>query len=485
MAEFSNDDIAKMILDVTQELFLQENKITTAKLLLPRLQQAALENRRDLTIRQICDAVERLASKNPTQEITPKEVEYFYNTFYTPGTKFKELFADFLSNDKKKSKGSSDRLSYFGESRDLSDVAQNACEVDEFDSMFENRNLVDKAISYSESEEPKLHYAALLCEEEIRQTNRISNHSLKLRHKTPNLLIYQAQIRTVAGDAEVFIPVELKEGNPLVPQVMATTETVYTLDQQGVDSLTEELIHKNYLQDQQKIAEIRIACGQQDDIRNDHYGEIEVDEFEFKTPQLSLGVEEIEQTLKNAIIRKESRFAEKIDLGRKLVEAELGDLGLTNSRVSFDGDFSHGLTYKCKLNTRCGSVDVSVPVEVENNKILTPTVFAIEDQIWDLNHQGLNDALAKFEPQEESDPRLVACSYPELKKQLKRSAHQRKPKLAKQILTIIAEKFDPYYFNASIDDYQTWLEEVSSVPTEISEVESEPIAIDVGNSLLL
>ena len=52
-------------------------------------------------------------------------------------------------------------------------------------------------------------------------------------------------------------------------------------------------------------------------------------------------------------------------------------------------------------------------------------------------------------------------SYPELKKQLKAAAFSKQFKVAKQIISLIGEKFDSHYQNSAVSDYQTWLEEGS------------------------
>lgn len=489
MAEYSNDELSQMIFDIAQELLLQENKNTTAGLLAPRLQVSAANNRRDLTIRQVCDVIVRMAEKDPTREVTPKDIEKLYNDFYTPGTCFREEFSDLLNPLQVEAKNSKARLHYFGESREMNEVKENAIEVDLYSELFDNQQVIDRTIAVSESEEPKIRYAAMLCDEELKRTGRVTTAKLQLKYKTPDLLVYRASIRTVAGDAEVFIPVELKEGNPLIPQVMSTTEKAYTLDQSGIDTLTEDLVHKEYIKDMDRVAQIRIACGLSDDIRNDNLGTMEVDEFEFQEANkpASLGIDEIDQILKEAVLHKESKFDKnQIQYGQKMVEAELKDLGFTNSNISFDGDCDYGLLYKAKLNTRVGKVTTTVLVEAKNEKFYGPTKFALGEDIFDLSKEGFNEALATLEPQEEISPFLYSMSYPELKRQLKSAAYQKRPNIAKQVIALIGEKFDVQYYNSAIDDYQTWLEEVSAPQNyQEEEIVSEPLAIDVGNDILL
>lgn len=493
MSEITKKVAEQMLADLAQEIFINENKKFTAASLRPRFEAVADSYRRDTTIQQVSRVISAMAEKDPFRQISSNDLEELANKFYSPETAFREQFSDLLeSSSRSVASKVASRLDYVGDYRRTDEVSGAAAEVDDLNTDSAVAAMIDPALIYTASDLPTIRYAATLVEEELKATQRVAKASLKLKHKAPEMLIYEAHFKTASGDASVFVPVELRNGNPLIPQVVTTTEKVYSLDTSGIDSLAEDVAYNNYTKEATAASRLRADAGMSDHIRNDNLNTLEVDEFE-DLPQkaASLGVDEIDSVLRNAVLRKESRFASNtIDYGRDLVTIELNDLGYRKAQVTYAGDYDQGLLYKASLNTEIGKFDITVPIEASRGMLLNPYQFEANSQVHELSAATLSQAIKQVNPQEEVHPLLYSMSYPELKKQLKNAAYQNKPKLAKSVLALIEEKFDNYYHNAAIDDYQTWLEEASSTHQASNaysrlEDDEDKIVFDDGLSIKL
>lgn len=459
--------IEDQLMDLAQRLFLQENRLYTVSQLVPRFRQVANQRRQDLTIQQVARVLEAMAVKAPLKELTAQDLQTLGKKFWSHGTEFSEEFRDLLDPETAMTtpvKASSSRHDYHGNLRNASDVKDTVTEVDLYNEETEIEQLVDPNLTYAKRDLPLFRYAAVLVEEELRATSRIAKTALRLKYQTPEVLLYQASFKTAAGEAEVFVPVELKDGNPLIPQVMTANDKIYSLDTAGVDTLTEDLTYATYAHQAEAAKRLRADLGLYNhNLRSDSMNEIEVDELDdLPQKQVKLEVAEIEGILKDAVFRKDSSFDETtIAYGRDLVAIELHDLGYKNPQVRFAGDWNKGLLYKAAVHGEGGKIEIDVPVETARGMLLNPHCFAYKNQMHDLSRQAISKLFAEGESTVDVHPLLFSMSYPDLKKQLRRAAHQHSPKLAQSVIELIGEKFGEYYKTSSIDDYQTWLEEAT------------------------
>jgi len=466
MSELTKKAALEELRKLAEQVFLNERKVYTVGNLKQRFLSTAEAYRQDQTIQQVARVIATMADKNPITEVTSNDIHNMMNTFYVPNTNFRQEFGDLLEEEQVSTRKQSARLDFHGDYRALDELSESVAEVDETDlNSLDHMSdtLIDPSLEYSTLDEPTIRYAATLVEEEIKNCG-IKKSGLQLKYKTPDMLVYKASLRTAAGEVEVFIPVELKDNNPLIPQVMSTTDSVYTLDVSGIQSLSQDFSKKALIHKAQSADKMRMDMGMYDEMRSDSIGSVEVDEFEeYSQKEVHLGVDEIETILKDAVIRKESKFGiSTIDYGRDLVAVELNDIGYKNSQVQFAGDTENGLLYDAVINTDQGKFKIQVPVEASKGMLLTPSEFISSDKGYLLSQASLRQAVKDGNPQENIHPLLYSMSYQELKKQLKESAYQHKPQLAKQVIAMITEKFDEYYQNAAIDDYQTWLTEATA-----------------------
>ena len=461
MADFTKE--MQQLQELVNELYLRENKRYTAAGLLPRFKTAADNNRHDLTINQAAFVIEQVANKDPHKQISANDLRELGDQFYQNGTQYTIEFSDLLEEKEEETQKESGRLDYEGAARDIEFDGAHEREIPDLYS--ENNNgVVDPSISYSPEELALFQQAAQMIDDEFQKTGRISKVSSVLKIKHPDKLIFQTSIRTADTAADVFVPVEVSANIPLFPEVMSTTEKVYTIDSNGLDELTSDVQQNVELKRANHVSNLRSADDYDFALRDDNMGKFahEVDEFEELQPKHNLGVEEIEKVLTDAVLAKDSKYStEAQTAGRELVESELRDLGVQNPQVAFSGDYEHGLTYTAEINTGAGKVSITVPVENNNTLLLPPTQFAATGgtEVFALTKEALSTVGRVAEATMDVHPFLHAMSYPDLRKQLKSAAVDKKHKLAQQIISLIDEKFGDYYRNAATDDYQSWLEE--------------------------
>jgi len=462
----SDKKIEDQLVELTQQLFVQENGLHTAKQLVARFQASADNHRQDQTIQQVARVIELMASRQPNKTVTAQDLHSLSQKFWSSNTNFNEEFQDLLtSSTPVVSQKQANRHNYYGDVRTASEVVNTIAEVDLYDNEENIDQLVDPNLIYAKRDTPLFRYAAILVNEELEATNKVAKPVLKLKYQTPETLLYQATFKIASGEASVYIPVEVRNGSPLIPQVMTTNDKVYSLDTVGIETLAADLAYEKHTKQAQAVSQLRADLGFTDvGVRNDSQAMIEVDEFEDLPNQpLKLEVAEIETTLKDAVLRKDSNYdSATINYGRDLVAIELNDLGYKNSQVKFAGDWDGGLRYVASVNTENGKIQIEVPVENVRGQILNPTQFNHENETYDLSFQSIRNASTKGSTSTDVHPLLVSMSYPDLKKQLRRAAHQHSPKLAQMVIDLIGEKFGEHYKFASIDDYQTWLEEATT-----------------------
>lgn len=457
----------ELLLEAAHALFFQEDRSYTVAQLLPRFKLAADENRTDSTINQVTYVLEQANSKDPTIEVTAQDLKDLSNQFYTSSTNFNNEFADLLETQEESIQKQASRITASGEASDLSwDGAHEKAESDTY-SQDASEDLIDNQLSYTPEDLKLAHYASMLISDELRATGKVKKASSVLKYRNEDMLLFQTKFKTASSEVEVFIPVEIKNETPLFPQVMSTTEKVYTLDTQGVESLTLDIERTARLKKANQATSLRTAEEFEIALRDDSIGKYaeEVSEYDIETPtQVSLGHDEIENILKQAVLTKESKFTKSAHAdGRELVEVSLAELGFKNPQVKFDGDSENGLKYTASVNTEVGKITFSVPVEIRRASMLPPYQFSVDGQTYDFSKEAIlhfaKIARASSSLHEEVNPLLFTMSYPDLRKHLKAAAHHKNHKLAQEIITFVDEKFGDYYRNAATDDYQTWLED--------------------------
>jgi hypothetical protein len=457
MSDFNN--LLQQFEKLANAVFLNENKRFVVSSILPRFKQAADQNRNDLTINQATFVLEKVADSDPLREVSSKELNELGNQFYINGTEYFNEFSDLLDKEPQETiTAASNRIQYEQQVKDL-----------QYDGSYQKpQELVDPTLSMTPTETLTAKIAVQLIDEELSNTKKVLRSQSILKQKSPTEYIFKTTIRTAeVGDLDLIIPVEIKNNAPLFPQVVATTEKVYTLDQSGIEDLIVDKTAEANFKKANHISTLRSTQDFDLSLRNDtmKYA-TEVSETDFVTENnnklVRLTDSEIEKTLQDAVVRKASRYTEKaIVAGNQLVTKTLAANGFRGVQVRFAGDIANvGLNYKAEINSEVGKVEIEIPVQIQDNLMVPPTEFSLDQNSYSLTNHNLIASIKQTKTAKvELNPLLCAMSYPELKKQLKLAAHGKNSKIAQQIIEIIDEKFGENYRNSATDDYQVWLEQ--------------------------
>jgi len=464
----SNKTIEQELFEIVQTLFLNENKQFVAAQIASRFKTAAEHHRYDRTINQVAFVLEKVAEQNPTMEISESDLVDLANKFYSPDTEFYNEFSDlFNSQEQQNQAKQASRIDFESETKHL--AWDSSYEKESGNPYSNDDSIIDSSISYTPEDLALVREASMLIDEQFKNTGKVYKTSSVLKQVEDGLLIFQTKIKTASREAEVFVPVELKDSIPLFPEIMGTIEKGYEITTAGLEQFASDLEIEESLRKSQNQALFRSAEDFEIALRNDTMGayseEVSEDE-DFVADQnrpASLLDSEIEQVLVAAVKAKTSKYSNLArEEASRLIKATLKENKLNPSSVEFETDTEYVMIYKANLNTELGQLKTKIAVEVQNSIILPPTSLEFEGETIAISQEDLlKTARSKDElvVVSEFDPLMMSMSYPELKKQLRQSAYKKKHKVAQKIINLIEEKFGSYYGNAAIDDYQTWLEE--------------------------
>lgn len=493
------DNTNEIVQGLANLLAMDELRTFSAIDLAQRFASVEDEHRHDAVIRNVGGAVERLARRNPSHQLDKHAIEELYKQFASlnPSSKFKEVFADLLPTENMEAPEKQDiitkrRIPYNDQasSRDLATAQQAAIEVDEFDAVLEHpvealipsvEKFNPESIKNSALHDPRLIEAGAKIVASQLETLGLEDVKATLKHGVKNCLLYLASFPTTKGVAYVNVPLGVESSGPILPSLFAdsTGKRVYAFNESGIEHLMSDMdaIRKELHAEKAKKIRTTMATDVVRDPANNATEDIEVDEVETyvdevapnkRLHEVSPELADVEGILMNAIVRKESRYADKaINTGRNLVHTELRKAGFVNPDVRFAGDFDRGLAFDAKLWTKRGELEITIPVEVANGNVLFPSAFVGDDgQLRELSADQINDLATQGEDEDEANilqysASLVALDYNSLRKIVHKATFDHKHVVAKQALNLIRDKFGADAYTNAVTDYQEWIQEAS------------------------
>jgi hypothetical protein len=486
------DNTNEIIQGLADLLALDTFKTFAAGDLARRFASVGEKHRYDLVIRNVGGAIERMAQKDPNQTISSQDILNLYNSFVRldPGSEFKQVFADLLPSEDlpetEKNVFEGKRIPYNEGVRDISMVEAEAIEVDEWEAAIGApvQSLIPgierfntEIIQNSTLHDPKLIETGSALVKTHLETIGCSDVRASLKHGVKGCLLYLASFPTTRGTVHINVPVAVKEGQPEVPDLFAdvTGDKIYAFNRAGLETLIGDMAEIREDLQTKKISKIRTTMAT--DIVRDPVNvgtpDTEVDEVETYVSEIvpkalseiSPELADVEAILEDAILRKSSRYSDKvIQIGHNLVADEIRRVGY-RADTRFVGDNERGMTFDATLWTKKGKVEVSVPVEVADGNVLFPSMFVSDDgSISHLNRQEIEAMLDKEELIEV--PRytaaLVDMDYNSLRKIIHTATFDRKHNVAREALYLINDKFGSDAHASAIADYQMWIEEATA-----------------------
>lgn len=492
------DNTNEIIQGLADLLALDTFKTFAANDLAQRFANVGEKYRYDPVIRNVGGAIERMAQKDPSLTLSSQDILGLYNSFVRldPSSEFKQVFADLLPTEdvapaEQRNAFDRARVPYNEGVRDIANVEAQAIEVDEWETAIEApvKTLIPgiekfnpELIQNSALHDPKLVEAGSVLVKTQLETIGCSDVRAALKHGVQGCLLYLASFPTTRGTIHMNVPIAISaEGQPEVPDLFAdvTGDRVYAFNAVGLEAMINDMAEIREDIAAKKAGRIRttMATDTVRDPANMGTTNIEVDEVDTyveqvapkKLNQISPELADVEAILEDAIIRKASRYSDKvIRIGHDLVGEELRRVGY-KADTRFVGDHVRGMTFDATLWTKRGKVEISVPVEVADGNVLFPSVYV--DDNGDLNRLNSASIEAMLDKEELVEvPRytaaLVDMDYNSLRKIIHTATFDRKHNVAREALHLINDKFGEDAHKAAIADYQLWIEEATADYTD-------------------
>lgn len=467
------DNPADIILQTVASLMQQEKKVFLAGPLATRLASVESDSRfqYDPVARNIAAQISKVASGNPEALVTADQIDRFYKQIESlyPNTEFKTAFADLFPGvvtqpTTLETFSNPSRHSYTEDDRKIGDS-----EI----SVVENQEDVEHHIpefQIGATFKPELHrFAEKAITHELGQ---FGASNLRVAHKTngPNLMVYIAQFVSPTGRHSVVVPVQVQNDTVILPEVFGREDRMYNFSKEGFakfenDNLRIASVKATTAADQLRHAESIDATRNPGALENflneeDSLEIVENDQISPLAPALD-HLSDIEATLSNAILRKQSKHSQRtISAASEVVARELKGLGQHKSPI-FAGDGKNGdILFAAQIVKNQKVASVLIPVETRGQTVLFPTVFAMAEQEYPLTSNGIEVAFEKNAPQMEFSVKtsnLAEANYNTLRQTVYASVMENDHTRAQEALQVVASKFGKEAIANVMKDYQDWI----------------------------
>jgi hypothetical protein len=466
------DNPADIILQAVASLMQQDQKVFLAGPLATRLASVESDSRfqYDPVARNIATQISKVASGNPEALVTADQIDRFYKQIESlyPNTEFKTAFADLFPGVIPQpvaldTSSNPSRHGYTENDRKIGDS-----EI----SVVENQDDVEHHIpefKIGATFKPELHrFAEKAITHELCQ---FGASNLRVAHKTngPNLMVYVAQFVSPTGRHSVVVPIQVQNDTVILPEVFGREDRMYNFSKEGFakfenDNLQIANVRATTAADQLRHAEsvdaIRNPGALENYINEDTVEVAENDQIDPLAPALN-NFSDIEATLSNAILRKQSKHNQRtISAASEVVARELKGLGQHETPV-FAGDGKNGdILFAAQIVKNQKTASVLIPVETRGQTVLFPTVFAMAEQEYPLTQGGIEVAFEKNAPQMEFSVKtsnLAEANYNTLRQTVYASVMENDHTRAQEALQVVASKFGKEAIANVMKDYQDWI----------------------------
>lgn len=491
------DELQDILLNAITSALQNECKSFLAGPLATRLASVETDSRfqYDPVARNIASEITKVADRNPNQIVTADQIQAFYKEIESlhPHTEFRTAFADLFPGPVVETPAATEvpeevkraRHTFYEDERL---PGEEVVEVEE-NQEFEPYTAPEFAIGAKFA--PHLHkFAEAAITQELGQ---FGAGNVRVQHKTngPDLMVYLAQFVSPTGKHQVVVPVQVQDDLIVLPEVFGKDDRVYDFTTAGFSAFENDNV---------RLAEIKAASATDllrhaesiDAPRNPsalesfmNEGEtvvMEDDDLDILGTSNSHGLEDIEASLQNAIMRKQSSHNNRtITAAAEVVTRELRKLGQHKSPV-FAGDGNHGdLLFTAELTRNNRVAQVVIPVETQGETVLFPTHFITQDEAYQLDQTGVHSVFESHPENTVFDMKstnLAEANYNTLRQTVYASTMKQEHNRAQEALDVIASKFGQEAHTAAMKDYQDWIVKAQSNPV------AEPnITVDFGHNM--
>jgi len=468
-----------------------------------RLQTAADENPHDTVIQAMARVVEQMCHKNPEKIISQAEVETLFNELIglnVTGTKFREVLGDLLVSEKPASIETNP--DFIKATRDdpqegTVDYVIDSEVKDGFDQLFGPiSDKYDPQIATVAKEKVNLELGSL----------GFGNPRVRLAGGNSRYLVFTADLDSNRGAVRIFVPTEASgeklpstfvAGNKLetlnaaniknyvnatsyrndrLPTVSAILQTLDVLTGYGQKSVEQDDFAKlsSKLPDNngsEGISSPGTFASMPDDSKT--MRDIEIPPTPTPEPLKAL-TSEIEENVVEASVGYPQMA---VRLAKRIVLAELTSMGFKGSQVRISAPTQDGFICEATVNSPNGKVNIEIPIEMQGNAPLMPSVFAKDDFIADFNAANLQAFVTRADVSSygyvETGSQLYAMSLPELKDVVIRAAANGNFEACNEAMEVISERVDEDTYRGVVADYLKILSNIESAQKSLKQAHED------------
>jgi hypothetical protein len=452
-----------------------------------RLQKAAEDNPQDIVIKSVASVIERAYHKNPETLVTQGDMEILYNELVglnASGTRFREVLGDLLLSEVPTRDVTN--TAYVNGLRDAPEAG-----AVEYGVGHEAKSGLDQLFQTdSDKYDPKLAVDAKQKVGLELQTVGFKNSRIRLAGGNSRFLVFAADLDTNRGAIRVYIPTEatgtkfpsvfvaenrfenltatdlnahleysaLRSNRlPKVSAILHSLDIAVNANEKNVSDTDFSKIASTMPQENgsEGISGPSLFANLPD--QKDNIRDIEIP----LTPvpkELKLVASDLEENIVEAAVGYPQTT---VRLAKRMIVVELGSMGFKGSQVRVASATHDGFICEATLNTPKGKFNVEIPVEMNGNAPLLPTVFAKDDYIAKFNAANLH-ALAIQEAGSAAvsvnrDSALYGMTIHELKDAIVRSASKQDFDTCDEVMEIISQRFDEDTYRLVVADYHAML----------------------------
>ena len=247
-----------------------------------------------------------------------------------------------------------------------------------------------------------------------------------------DILICQATYETPKGQSSVLIPVEIKEGRALMPNMFLSVGGFISLNKETLQEHLRATAGRSFQVDVHKLLEkiseakngtpkvlndveqavIKMASSRQTPV-NQTLNAVIMQEVDAASPNVVTPILEAPEEVKTmaAMLTSNAGAAEftfgkdAVTLGRGLISNELRAAGFVNAQVAVADNTNDTISYAVAVDGKFG---FTVPVKVSGGQLHLPKVIVSEGRLFDMSASGLSSLLSEGD----TDSRAVAMTSP-------------------------------------------------------------------------
>lgn len=427
--------LKKKALEALAELEKQNEKIFLISDLNDRLRKEADDHPHDNVIRTMASFLEVESKKQPDKIISQSKFKEWFDKFIginASSTQAKSVLGDLLPKEEEQEKVSYDsfinglrdpgeeEVVMFQPDPELTNSLENAF-ASEHD--YYNQDLADKA------------------KENVKVALSLIGHkNIKPRLEAGNskVLLFSAGLDTILGQKTILIPV-LSSGD--YPNSFIANGQIVKLNKENVDEFLDNVYVKSEL--------------------NTNIGAVELPKV--AAPK---AIQHIVDDMDESLLETAVGYPPaSVRVAKQLVLNEFESMGFLGTQVKVSQPTNDGFICKVGLNTPRGNVHIEVPVEMNENYPLIPSVFAKDDFIADLTPENVKS----FILQADTNTGLIsrASNYytmdiPELKEIIVKSAANKDFNTCNEVLNVIADRVDNETYAGVVSDYMKILSDTQT-----------------------